>query len=238
MLRDHREGIRRVARRNQHFEELGGDRVERLRVDWLVECDDAAERGHWIRRERLSVGVERRVGDGGAARVGVLDDDTRRAVRGIGERLYAFPRCVGISEVVVREILALKLPVGRDTAGDGRFVPVEGGVLSGSAGPQRRLRSGRLHSKTQKGALAPPILGFTACKAPHRRLFRSEDGTAVAPMATGRSSGQEDSSSFLPEDERAPALRVFVLRIFRHSSQLCTDSGPLSCLTGGLLVRP
>ena len=49
------------------------------------------------------------VGDGDAARVGVLDDHARRR----GEALDAFPRRVGVGDVVVRELLALQLP-GRD----------------------------------------------------------------------------------------------------------------------------
>jgi hypothetical protein len=43
---------------------------------------------------------------------------------------------------------------------------VEGGVLSGSAGPQRRPRSGRLRSKTQEGLLRLPYSDLRPVRRP------------------------------------------------------------------------
>jgi hypothetical protein len=179
---------------------------------------------------------------GRKARRPCLPDEARRA-RGRAADARRTGRCDGGRGLALRGRSASPIPgtlrprrparaIASVTLTRRRLLPmsVEGGVLSGSAGPQRRLRSGRLHSKTQEGALAPPILGFTACKAPHRRLFRSEDGTAVAPRwRRGVARGRRIRVASCLKTSEPPALRVFVLRIFRHSSQLCTDSGQLSC---------
>ena len=109
----------------EHLEELRRDRLQRRRVDRSVERDDAAEGAGGVGGERETVGIERRRGDGDAARIGVLDDDAGR----LGEGLHALPRRVGVADVVVRELLALQLPVGRDRARGRLFVAVERRLL-------------------------------------------------------------------------------------------------------------
>ena len=55
----------------------------------------------------------------------MLDDDAGRGSEG----LHAFPRGVGVGDVVVREFLALQLLVGGDGAGRWRRVTVKSSVL-------------------------------------------------------------------------------------------------------------
>ena len=80
LLRDHRERIRRIARRDQHLEKLRRHGLERRRVDRPAEGDDAAERRGRVRRERIPVGGERTVGKRRAAGIRVLDDHARGGV--------------------------------------------------------------------------------------------------------------------------------------------------------------
>src|SRR6185503_18238107 len=55
------------------------------------------------------------------AGIGMLDDYARR----LGEALHAFPRRVGVGDVVVGELLPLDLPVAREAAGNRLRVAIE-----------------------------------------------------------------------------------------------------------------
>src|SRR5688572_15591296 len=109
------------ARRDDHLGKLlangfGGGAVERT-----VEGEDAAESGHRVGREGARVSFAQ-VGAGrDPAGVGMLDDDARR----LAEALHAFPRRVGVGDVVVRELLALHLLVAREGAGHRLGIAVE-----------------------------------------------------------------------------------------------------------------
>ena len=104
------------ARRVRRDDDLGenlGDGARRLGVERAVERDDAAERRDRIAGERLAIGVEQVFAFGDAARIGVLDDGAGRRARRI-ELGDAFVGRVGVVDVVVGELLALRLPRGGD----------------------------------------------------------------------------------------------------------------------------
>src|SRR5262249_60887722 len=63
--------------------------------------------------QRLAIGVEEARALGGAARIGVLDDDAGRRALGI-ELGDAFVGRVGVVDIVVGELLALHLARGGD----------------------------------------------------------------------------------------------------------------------------
>ncbi len=106
-LREYLQGIRRDGRSNQHFHELLDHRFRRLRIELAVEGDDAAEGRSGIGGERQLIRLQRVLGHGDSAGVGVLDDDARALLEGF----HAFPRRVGIGDIVVREFLALQLGI-------------------------------------------------------------------------------------------------------------------------------
>ncbi len=126
--REYRARARGEARRDQHFDELLGHHLRGRFVQRHVEGDDAAEGRGRVGLEGLLVGFLRGAADGHAARVGVLDDDARRAL-GRVERFHALPRRIGIGDVVVRQLLALQLRVVGQRAVHGLQVAVEGGGL-------------------------------------------------------------------------------------------------------------
>src|SRR5258705_13562754 len=68
------------AWRDDAFNEELGDFFGGESVHDVVERQHAAERGGRVGGERLRIGIEQRGLLGGAARVGVLDDDPRRAL--------------------------------------------------------------------------------------------------------------------------------------------------------------
>src|SRR5690606_37797091 len=92
-------------------------------VDRTVEGDDAAEGGGRVGLKRLFVRFKRARADRHTAWVGVLYDDAS----GGFEATNAFPGCVGISNIVVRQLFALRLCVAAQEAGRDRGVYVEGG---------------------------------------------------------------------------------------------------------------
>ena len=119
------QGILAEAGSQQHFDELLGHGLGGVAVDRAVEGDDAAEGRGGIGREGAPVGLQRAVTNGHAAGVGVLDDDAGRLLEG----LHAFPGGIGISDVVVGQLLALQLLVGGQRARCGLRLTVEGGEL-------------------------------------------------------------------------------------------------------------
>ena len=144
------QGVLAEAGGQQHFDELLGHGLGSVAVDRAVEGDDAAEGRGGIGREGAPVGLQRAVTNGHAAGVGVLDDDACRLLEG----LHAFPGGIGISDVVVGQLLALQLLVGGQRARCGLCLAVEGGKLvrvlaiahglhtlelQGERGGQRRL---------------------------------------------------------------------------------------------------
>ena len=74
LFREHGKRGNVNLRRNQHFDELLGDRGRGRRIEFAIERDDAAERGRGVRRERQAIGGERIGRDGDTARIRVLDD--------------------------------------------------------------------------------------------------------------------------------------------------------------------
>ena len=93
-----------------------------------VDGDDAAEGGDGVAGEGAPVGLGEVVVAGEAAGVRVLDDDDgrRREVAG------GVPGGVGVHDVVVGELLAVKLLGGDDAAGirvSDALLGVEGGPL-------------------------------------------------------------------------------------------------------------
>ena len=141
------------ARSDHHLGELGLERFGGLRVERAVERQDPAESRHRIGLERLRVGFRERVGDGGAAGVGVLDDDAGR----IGEALDALPCRVRVGDVVVGELLALDLAVGGDATRRGSLVSDR---TRRSDADSRRSADPAILSELQvqhRGVLAPPL---------------------------------------------------------------------------------
>ena len=79
------------------------------RVELAIQRDDAAEGRDRIAAQRLAIGVLERRAFGDAARIGVFDDDDGRRARRIEFR-DAFEGGVGVVDIVVGELLALRLP--------------------------------------------------------------------------------------------------------------------------------
>ena len=89
----------------------------------------------------MLIRLQRAVGDGDAAGVGVLDDDAR----GLVEGLHAFERRVGVGDVVIGQLLALQQARGGD-AGLGRAVlDVERGLLVRVLAVAQPHGAGKLH---------------------------------------------------------------------------------------------
>ena len=110
---------------HQHLDELLDDQLCCGLVQRAVERNDAAKGAGRVSLERLAVGVGGIFAYRHAAGVGVLDDDTGRCL----ELLDAFPRGVGVGDVVVAELLALQL-FARDDAARRRIqVAVQRGLL-------------------------------------------------------------------------------------------------------------
>ena len=105
---DDGDGFLARRRRDDHFGENLGDGARGFRIERPVERDNAAEGGDRIAGERLAVGVDEAVAFGDAARIGVLDDGASRGARRI-ELGDAFVGRVGVVDVVVGELLALRL---------------------------------------------------------------------------------------------------------------------------------
>ena len=95
-------------RRDDHFGENLGDGARGLRIERPVERDDAAEGGNRIAGQRLAVGIDQTVAFRHAAGIGVLDDGAGCGARRI-EFGDAFVGRVGVVDVVVGELLALRL---------------------------------------------------------------------------------------------------------------------------------
>src|SRR5262249_22779618 len=111
-----------VGRGGNRFDEELGDLARGLLVDLAVDADDAAVGRYGIAFERLAPGFGEGLLFGASARVGVLDDGNG----GTGELAGELPRGVEIHQIVVGELLALKL----FAAGDARAATsVEGGRL-------------------------------------------------------------------------------------------------------------
>ena len=91
---------------------IGSDLLRSLSIQLAVESDDAAECGSGIRRVGQFVGIQRRVGDRHAARVGVLDDHAC----GLIESLDQFPCRIGIADIVIAQLFTLQLCVVGDAA--------------------------------------------------------------------------------------------------------------------------
>jgi hypothetical protein len=136
------ERSRFVVRRDQHLDELsiqdglGGSGVQRL-----VEGDDAAERAGRIGGIRQFVGVAAGHADRHATWIGMLDDDTGRRV----ELAHAFPRCIGIGQIVEAQFLALQLLERRQRARHRIQIAVE------RAGLVRILAVAQIHHLDETG---------------------------------------------------------------------------------------
>ena len=92
-----------------------------------VDGDDAAEGGDRVGGVGARVGRRDLVGDGDAARVGVLDDDRRGTV---AEAVHQLPGRLGVEEVEVGQLLAAVLD-GVVPPGAGADAPVAGALLVG-----------------------------------------------------------------------------------------------------------
>ena len=117
------------GRGDQHFDEMLAriHRCDDLRIDGAVEGQDAAESRGGIGLESLFISGEQAVSDGHAAGIGVLDDDAGRCAEGFD----AFPGGVGVGDVVVGELLALQLSIGRNAARCRCRIAVESRLLMG-----------------------------------------------------------------------------------------------------------
>ena len=102
----------RIGRDNDLGEDFG-DRLRGLRIQRLVQCDDAAIGRGRVAGERAEIGGGEIGPFGDAARVGVLDDHAGRGPLRI-EFGDAFERRIGIVDVVVGQLLALQLAQGRN----------------------------------------------------------------------------------------------------------------------------
>ena len=110
---DDGDGLCAGVRRDDDFGEDFGDGARRFGVERAVERDDAAERRGLVAGEGLAIGLDQTFALGDAARIGVLDDGAGRAARRI-ELGDAFVSGVGVVDVVVGELLALRLARGGD----------------------------------------------------------------------------------------------------------------------------
>src|SRR5690606_5295322 len=114
-----------VVRSQQHFQELGADRLCCCQIDRTVEGDDAAERRGRVSLECLLIGRQGVVRDRNTARIGVFDDDAGSFL----EAAYAFPGSICIGDVVVGQFFALQLNVVAQQASTTGGVDVEGCCL-------------------------------------------------------------------------------------------------------------
>ena len=101
---------------------LGGGGIQRA-----VEGDDAAERADRIAFQRAAIGLEQVLTLGDAAGIGVLDDGDGGPLE-LGHQLESGVRVV---QVVVAQLLALKLGRGRDAGPGIGAADIEGGRLMG-----------------------------------------------------------------------------------------------------------
>ncbi len=123
------EGLERavlVARREQDLDELLGERLRRGGVDGPVERDDAAERAQRVALERGAVGAREVGGDGGAARVVVLDDHAGGRVAEVAQEGAGR---VEVEDVVVGDLLAVVLADLREHVGARADLGVVGAAL-------------------------------------------------------------------------------------------------------------
>ena len=124
--RQHRLGLLRDAWRQDHLDELlFEDRARGRRIQFAIEGDDAAIGGGRVGAVGERIGVRDAAAAGGAAGIGMLDND---ATRGI-ELTHAFQRRIAIGDVVERQFPPLNLPRLRDGCADGARVGVERGLL-------------------------------------------------------------------------------------------------------------
>ncbi len=110
---DDADRLGRRGGRDDHLGEHADYFGRRRRIDLAVERHDAAKGTHRIGAEGEPVGGRKVIGEGEAARIGVLDDGDGSPV---GRKLrHQLERRIGIVEVVVGEALALQLRGGGDT---------------------------------------------------------------------------------------------------------------------------
>ena len=95
--RDRFQRALRIARGNEHFEELRADSLDGYRVHLAIEGDNPAEGRGRIGRKSHFIGCEGRCRDRRAAGIRMLDDDAR----GFGEGGHALPRRVAVGDIVV-----------------------------------------------------------------------------------------------------------------------------------------
>ena len=105
------------------LDEEFGDLFGGCGVDLAIDADNSAEGGDWIRRECFLIGFEDGCAGSRAAGVGVLDDGDHRLIELAGK----LPTGVQVDQIVVAELLALKLLSGGDA--ETRAVGVERGAL-------------------------------------------------------------------------------------------------------------
>ena len=117
--------FRRKGRRGDGFDKELGDFGCGLGIDGTIDANDSAECGDGIAGEGFLVRLEDGAAGGGAAGVGVLDDDDGRLVKFLRE----FPAGVEVDEVVEAELFALKLRCTGDA--EAGTVGVERGTLVG-----------------------------------------------------------------------------------------------------------
>jgi len=114
---------------DDHLDELPvADRLGRRLVELAVEGDDPAECRLGVGGEGAVVGVEEGIPDRHAAGVGVLHND---ACGPFGELFDALEGRVGVTDIVVGELLPLELAGGGDRRLLDVALHVEGGVLMG-----------------------------------------------------------------------------------------------------------
>ena len=114
LLGEYRLGrLGRIGRADDFGKDVA-DRRRSLLVERAVECDDPAECGYRIARQRRRIGIEDRVGARHAAGIGVLHDHAGRwPVAELGEQ---FERSIGVVQIVVAQFLALHLACLGDAA--------------------------------------------------------------------------------------------------------------------------
>ena len=88
---------------NQYFNELLGNRFSGFAIHFNIQRNDAAKCGGRIRLQGFCISVRSIDTQRHAAGVGVFDDDAGATF----ETFDTFPCRIGISDVVVRELLAL-----------------------------------------------------------------------------------------------------------------------------------
>ena len=184
------DGDRFLARRRRN-DDLGedlGDLGRGCGVEGAVQRDDAAEGAERVAAERLVPGFDKRGGGRHSARVGVLDDGDGGTCcrRELGDELEC---CVGIVEVVVRQLLALELPGGGDTG------PALGGRVQGSPLVGVLAVAQLLLEAATEGAIGRHVVAF---RRRHPGRYRGVVGGGAAIGLAGEP---------LPEGERSrPAV--------------------------------